>query len=123
MTTTRRQAVGKDARTALEDLQRLEKERHLSKEERERKKREAERVRGRYDIPRAVKEGIEEIANTLGLSASAVAGAFLADSLRRYRDGESTLQTLKKVPSPSPLYDFKVEESEILKVLHGKRPL
>lgn len=116
----RRQATGDDARAALKDLERLDEERRLSKAERERRKREAERVRGRYDIPRAVKEGIEEIADALGVSASAVAGAFLADSLRRYRAGESTFQHLEKTPSPSPLYDFKVEEEEILKVLRDK---
>lgn len=121
--TKRRQATGEDARAALEDLERLGEERHLSKKERERRRREAERVRGRYDIPRAVKEGIEEIASAQGVSASAVAGAFLADSLRRYRDEQITLHRLKMTPSPSPLYDFKVEETEVLDVLEGKKPL
>lgn len=121
--TNRRQAVGSDAQAAIEDLERKARQRHLSPEERARRQREAQRVRGRYDIPKGVKDRVEVIADQYGISASAAAGALLAYALNHYNEGDISLHNLHKQPSPSPLYDFKVESDEIVNVLEGRRDL
>ncbi len=121
--TKRRQALGSDAQAAIEDLQKTVEQRHLTAEERARRQREAERVRGRYDIPKGVKDRVEAIARDYGISASAAAGALLAHALNRYNAGDISLNNLQKQLSPSPLYDFKVETDEIVNVLEGRRDL
>jgi len=121
--TKRRQAVGTDAQAAIEDLEKQAQQRHLSPEERARRQQQAQRVRGRYDIPKAIKDQVETIGKQYGISASAAAGALLGYALNLYNAGDISLDNLDKELSPSPLYDFKVESEEIVNVLEGRRDL
>lgn len=83
----------------------------------------SERARGRYDMPRPVKEEVARIANGMNISHSMIAAVLLADSLRRLRDGEISLDEVDKLPSDSPKYGWVIPYEEILKVLDGEREL
>ena len=114
----RRRAVGSDAQAALKDLEQQKRQRHMTEEQ----LREAARVRAYYDIPQAVKDEVVEIADKEGLTASAVASVFLADALRRHQEGQLPLAELKSY-SPSPRWDYTIEDWEILSVLRGSEAL
>jgi hypothetical protein len=100
----------------MHDLAEKKRRRQMTEEQ----KREAARVRAYYDIPQAVKDGIIDVASDEGLTASAVASVFLADALRRYREDELSLADLK-THSPSPRWDYTIEDWEILEVLKGAK--
>lgn len=110
----RRRATGSDAKKAISDLKRLQKQRTMT----EKQKEDAARTRAYYDVPQAVKDGVTEVADDEGLTLSAVASVFLADALRRYRAGRLSLADVKR-DSPSPRWDYAVDDWEILAVLRG----
>lgn len=111
----RRNAVTADAEAAMEDLRKAQKRRRMTEAERK----EAARVRAYYDIPQAVKDGIVEIADDEGLTASAVASVFLADALRRYRNDQLSFADVKAL-SASPRWEYTIEDRQILDVLKGR---
>ncbi len=91
-------------------------EKRLSPRERRRKARERERAKRRlagrvnWDLPPALKERLNAIAEEEGVPVSQLATVLLIEGLRRLRSGE--LQ-LRKYYSDSPRFRFVLEVPEV----------
>lgn len=115
--------MGGEVDAALQDLEAIDKARGMTADERQRLKRQLERVDAHYDVPRALKDTITQLGEELGTSASAVARVMLAHALRQYEDGELDFHKVHKKPSISPKYDYQIEDEEVLAILSGERNL
>ena len=118
-----RQSAFNDVEQGIEDLAQSKKLRGMSEDERKEHKRQIERVRGRYDMPRAIKDGVARIADKEGISHSMAAALLLADNLRRLENEEISLYGIDKTSSESPKYDWTIPDEQIIKVLEGKKKL
>lgn len=119
----RRSAIDGEVDAALTDLAKIDKTRRMSATERDRLRKQVERVDAHYDVPRAIKDAVSELGDRLGTSASAVARVLLAYGLQQYAAGEIDFYNVRKNPSVSPKYDYQIEDEEILAILSGKRRL
>ena len=85
---------------------------------------DAARSRAYYDIPRSLKETLIQIAEEEGIPVSGIAGLLLADGVRRYHNGNVSVDREGvKVYTKSPKYEYKIEDGIIVAVLHGKMSL
>jgi len=82
-------------------------------------RKQAARERVMLDIPRPIYNAIIEIAEAEGLSISAVASLFLADTARRYREQQIDLHGVKR-PSRSPKVEWTVNREIVENVLSGE---
>jgi hypothetical protein len=92
----------------------------------QREKTEKDKARSRkiYDLPERVIDAVDFVAETEGLSASAVAALFLSDAICRYREKRIALNGPGiKRESPSPKWENAVDIDVILAVLRGSRIL
>lgn len=78
----RRNALKKDAEAAAHDLEQKQRRRRMS----EAQKRDAERVRGRYDMPAWLKDEVDAAAKRYETSSSQLAAVLLAWALRDLND-------------------------------------
>jgi hypothetical protein len=100
------------------------KRRSQTQAQREKAERDAARSRKIYDLPRRVIDAVDFVAETEGLSASAVAALLLSDALCRYRERRIALDGPGvKHESPSPKWENAVDIDVILAVLRGSRIL
>jgi imidazole glycerol phosphate synthase subunit HisF len=72
-----------------------------------------------YDVPQSVVDAVRHIAEQEGLTASAVAAAFLAHAVEQYRAGEIVLDPVKQ-DSSSYRWDYTIDDETILAVLRGE---
>ena len=100
------------------------KRRSQTQAQREKSERDAARSRKIYDLPRRVIDAVDFVAETEGLSASAVAALLLSDALCRYREKRIALDGPGvKHESSSPKWENTVDVDVILAVLRGSRIL
>lgn len=118
-----RQSAFDDVETGLEDLAQSRKLRELTETEREKRLRDIQRVRGRYDMPRAIKEGVAQLADKYGISHSMAAATLLAHALCELSEQCIDFTKVPRNPSESPQYNYRVEDAYILKVLEGSESL
>lgn len=118
-----RQSAFDDVETGLQDLAQTRRLRELTEEERKKRLRDIERVRGRYDMPRPIKEGVAQLADTYGISHSMAAAILLAHALHKLSEQAIDFDHVDRRPSDSPKYDYQVEDAFILQVLEGSAEL
>jgi len=90
----------------------------LPRGQQKRARQQAKRPRVMLDIPEVVQEEIARIAQTEGMSVSAVATLLLADAVRRYHTRRLNLTNVKRM-SRSPRYEWALREGVVDSVLKG----
>lgn len=118
-----RQSAFDDVETGLQDLAQTRRLRELTEEEREKRLRDIERVRGRYDMPRPIKEGVAQLADTYRISHSTAAAILLAYALHQLSEQAIDFDNVDRRPSDSPRFNYQVDDTFVIQVLEGDEEL
>ena len=118
-----RQSAFDDVETGLQDLAQSKRIRHMTEEERHKREKDMQRVRGRYDMPRLIKEQVAQLADHYETSHSMAAATLLAHALHALSEQQINFDNVTREPSTSPRYGYVIPDDFILGVLNGEEEL